>query len=536
MYAYGATLFPMPSSAPMYAGFRLEVLTRVLTSSHSSNYTTQSGNVSSVVNMAHQSRYANAKSISPPPLKRRKRDEDPPLRGQTTSTNLPFTDANSANTGSLRIFSWNVNGITPFVQSYVQTSIENFFKPSAKSSSPTTGQKRRRTGSGDETDDSEEEQVTHLAGKPGAEDLSKEGKASLRLALKRFGWPQILFLQEIKIKLGDEKTIGAVRQAINDGNVSPAESGRANDTKVSNSIRSDTEGEGSLTYLADGGPEYEVRFNLPADPYNAKGFGGKVYGVAAIIRKDFMAHHVQQIRNVSWDREGRVQIIETRSISFPLNLDKPQQQVMNADNPNGTSQESFMFAIINIYAVNGTSNPYRSTHTGAEVGTRHDRKLAVHTELLREAISLESQGFQVIIAGDLNVAISELDGYPNLRTKPYQHVLNRNDFKNKFFTANSIDTTSPKAAYFKGTQSDTNDILRGFDGLDTFRHVHGDEQRYSYHPRGVLWGSSCDRVDLVVGSRSLSRNIIDAGICDSPRDRGPSDHCPIWVEVGPGKT
>ena len=157
----------------------------------------------------------------------------------------------------------------------------------------------------------------------------------------------------------------------------------------------------------------------------------------------------------------------------------------------------------------------------------------MHTELLRESYALQRRGFQVIIAGDLNVARDEIDGYPNLRTSPHQHVLNRLDFNTKFFTKQVITDTCSKAMYPREGALPREESIEGFDGVDTFRHTHGSEERYSYYPRNRPWGSSCDRVDLIITSRSLANSVVAAGICDNPRDRGPSDHCPIWAVISP---
>ncbi|KAH9906173.1 hypothetical protein F4778DRAFT_635163 [Xylariomycetidae sp. FL2044] len=225
---------------------------------------------------------------------------------------------------------------------------------------------------------------------------------------------------------------------------------------------------------------------------------------------------------------------------------------------------------------------------GSPAGTRHDRKLAFHTELAREARRLETgtgtgTAAVVVIAGDLNVAPGPLDGFPRLRVWPRQHVVNRADFQGKFFASrgvgddgggggggggSGIDWESGKGALYgweargeedergggggggkREKEKEKNE--KGFDGVDTFRHIHGDQRRYTYYPRGVEWGSSCDRVDLVIVSRSLVEEeeeeeeeeaeprrrwqrlvVVDAGIGDYSRDRGPSDHRPVWVEIG----
>lgn len=448
--------------------------------------------------------------ISPPPLNRRSVGRPPPEQVEIPTT-PDCTPISPPTPGTLRIFSWNVNGIEPFIQQYLQKSIKQFFKPAVS-----TG-KRKRQHSGSSTSESGNDEAEKVG--DGTENHMQEGPASLRLILKRYGWPHLLLLQEVKIKPGDSKTMDAVRQAVNDP------------VKSDQSVQSGK----STASLLDGGPEYAVHFNLPADPYNAKGFGGKVYGVATIVRKDFLSQAVQEIRDVSWDREGRIQIIETRPISLPMAIDSDSVPTNTNTNADKAAQDVAKpkFAIINIYAVNGTSNPYRSTHTGDEAGTRHDRKLAVHSELLIEAKTLEAKGFHVIIAGDLNVAWSALDGHPKLRKIPHQHVLNRQDFAAKFFGGKELDMARSKAAYngYDKRLAAAGEV-QTLNGFDAFRNTHGFEQRFSYHPRGVPWGSSCDRVDLIIASRSLEDYTMVTGIYDSPRDRGPSDHCPIWVEIG----
>ncbi|KAF2809988.1 exodeoxyribonuclease III, partial [Mytilinidion resinicola] len=278
-------------------------------------------------------------------------------------------------------------------------------------------------------------------------------ECSLRALLHRHHWPQLLLLQEVKINQHDEATQKAVRIAVN----RPCQS-------------------------VDDGPSYIVHFTLPRDAHNARGFGGKIYGIASIVRSDFFDCSVVNIRDVDWDLEGRVHIIELKQ----------------------------KIAIFNIYAVNGTNNAYRSPTTGAVIGTRHDRKLDFHKLLLQECKSMEALDWDVILAGDLNVARSLLDGWPGLRTFPEEHVKNWQDFNDKFF--------------------DDEDGLRA---ADVWRKLKGSERRYTYFPRGVPWGSSCDRVDLIIGSRRFfeAGHVLDTGILDSAEERGPSDHVPLWVEI-----
>ncbi|KAI1744947.1 DNase I-like protein [Xylaria scruposa] len=411
--------------------------------------------------MASNPRFAN-RNISPPPIRRH-------CQHLRTETSL---------SAKLRISAWNVNGIAPFVTPYLrrqpqrdQHDIRSFFRADPRG----MAKKRKRgdTGNKHESTDSDDDNGPQ-------QNESAGDEPSLRRSLERLGWPHIICLQEIKIKRGDVLTMNAVRAAVND-------------TRTDLALTIDSS--------HHGGPAYDVHFNLPCDLHNAKGFGGRVYGVATVVRRRFARAHIETVRN-------------TRDLTFSL-------------------------AIINIYAVNGTSNPYRSSE-GSVIGTRHDRKLAVHYELLREARRLEDRGFAVVIAGDLNVARDARDGYPNLRTWPPQHVVSRRDFNKKFFSDGvvGLDPGAERVLIAEHSNGglprrgevDEDEELVGFNGIDTFRAVHGDERRYSYYPRGRHWGSSCDRVDLVIASRALGWLLVDADICDNSRDRGPSDHCPVWAE------
>lgn len=382
-------------------------------------------------------------SISPPPTKKRRRSssqdqviESLEKSDATTSSTAPPTPLPA---NAIRIFAWNINGIS----SFLQTSIAGFFQKTNRSS-------------------------------PGAESIVKH---SLRDFFKRNQWPQIVNLQEVKINPSDEATKRAVKTAINRNRNDPG----------------------------DDGPEYDVRFCLPSDRSNARGFGRKVYGVATIIRKDFLDQEVIQCREVDWDVEGRVLVVETK-----LN-----------------------HAIFNIYAVNGTDNPYKDPVTGHVVGTRHDRKLAFHRRLLEECQRLERLGWFVILTGDLNISPQPIDGYPKLRTHPEQHVRNRADYNSKFLDAQNQD---------------------GLRAVDSFRHLHPNSKKYTWINTTKPWLESCDRVDHILVSRSIVElgapeseadvsvlantsssapkvTLLEADILMTPADRGPSDHVPLYVTL-----
>lgn len=276
----------------------------------------------------------------------------------------------------------------------------------------------------------------------------------------------MLLLQEVKIAPQDMKTQNAVRTAVN--SKLPLEQ-----------------------CFSVKGPLYEAQFTLPSDRYNARGFNGngKVYGVCSIFRSDLRKSYDVNIRTVDWDNEGRISVIELASKGAKL-------------------------AIFNVYAVNGTDNPYRDSVTGDVRGTRHDRKLEVHQLVMQECMYLEQEGWDVILAGDMNVAPDTRDGYPKLRSFPKQHVLNRADFHRKLLES-------------QDGQCD------GFNGIDAWRKMHGGERKYTWFAQGKKWGTCCDRVDFfIVGSNAWDKKLIKAsGILDNEVERGPSDHVPIWADL-----
>ncbi|CAO2649781.1 Nn.00g010730.m01.CDS01 [Neocucurbitaria sp. VM-36] len=372
-----------------------------------------------------------SRPISPPPAKRRKTSaQAAPL---THASPLPTPEAPPPiNPNILRIFSWNINGIAPFLQ----RPITSFFRTEKSQNGKSHG----------------------------AKDVVPP--ASLRGFLERHNWPAMLFLQEVQIALKDTKTQDAVKSAVK----SPCPLEVTSITK---------------------GPTYEAHLTLPNDPYNARGLrgNGKVYGVCSILRSDLRKDYNVNVRPVDWDREGRISVVEVESASTKL-------------------------AVFNIYAVNGTDNPYRDPATGAIRGTRHDRKLEYHRMLMQECMDLEKAGWEVLLAGDMNVAPDARDGYPRLRTFPQQHVVNRADFHEKLLESQNKES-------------------EGLKGVDIWRRLHGDERRYTYFSRGRDWGTSCDRVDyFIAGRNAWNRGLIKAcGILDSEAERGPSDHVPIWADV-----
>lgn len=153
------------------------------------------------------------------------------------------------------------------------------------------------------------------------------------------------------------------------------------------------------------------------------------------------------------------------------------------------------------------------------IGSRHDAKMAFHAKLRDECERWEGGGWEVVVAGDLNVARESRDGWPGLRRGPGGvHVRSRRDFEGKFFGRRE-----------KGEG-------KGLGMVDSYRWMHPTERKYSYRPRGVEWGGSADRVDYVMLSRGVveRRGLVEADILDTEADRGPSDHCPVFVALDVG--
>jgi exonuclease III len=337
---------------------------------------------------------STARTVSPPARRRKSHASD-------SNDHVGADPSLELSTKSIKVVSWNVNGVGPFFQ--------------------------RR--------------------------LDRPDASPLRSKLKRLGWPQLCCLQEVKINSKDAATQRRLHHAANEGHL-------------------------------PGEPTYNAEFSLPRDPHNAKGFGGKVHGVASLIRRDFLPH-ISTTRRPDWDLEGRILIHET----------------------------TMRLIIFNGYWVNATDAPWRNSR-GKPEGTRHDLKLRYHTLILKEVLIYQERGFHVLLVGDMNVALDMRDGYPRLRTSPARHVKNRQDFNCKFF----LDEA-------------------GMRGIDLFRHIHGDERKYTYYSSQGEWGSSCDRVDHLIGSSSMVERstIIDADICNTREDAAHSDHVPLWVNIDPSK-
>ena len=395
------------------------------------------------------------RDISPPPAKRQRLP-----RPSLLAPSIPSRPITALSQNHLRVFSWNVNGIA----SFLQPSITSFF-----SKSPARGKERLSnhiSPSGPKGNDPKRPSPdvdTRADSRTISDPATVNDTRSLATRIKRWAYPSVVCLQEVKISPADAKTQQAVRQSVK-----------------------------SITTVAenqDYNVGYTAHFSLPRDKFNARGFGGKVYGVCTLVRHDLLSTEnvASHIRTVDWDLEGRALLLEL-----------PERRIV----------------VFNVYAVNGTENPYRDPQTGAVTGTRHDRKRAFHTDLAEECKRYEEKRWVVVVAGDINIARSPADGFPGIRLSD-AHVKNRADFERKFMSKKE-----------------------GLGMLDSFRLLHGEERKYSYRSRGVSWGASCDRVDMILVSHHADKDcdmsrwdVVDGDILDEELERGPSDHVPTYATL-----
>ena len=220
-------------------------------------------------------------------------------------------------------------------------------------------------------------------------------------------------------------------------------------------------------------PGYACHYALCDDPRNVTYRGGRAYGVVTYVKRRFAR---SRGRMLPWDREGRVVVVELAAKKL---------------------------AVVNLYAVNGTSKPYYDHELGRVHGDRHAFKRRVNRLVAAEAEALAARGFRLVLVGDWNISRAAIDTHPRLRTEE-PHARARRELNDE--------------------------IIPALDVVDAFRALHPTTKKYTWfnnHARRL----DAARVDYALVSRAL--DVEAADIDETRAHRFGSDHAPLWLELCP---
>ncbi|MBX9462871.1 MAG: exodeoxyribonuclease III [Aquamicrobium sp.] len=154
--------------------------------------------------------------------------------------------------------------------------------------------------------------------------------------------------------------------------------------------------------------------------------------------------------------------------------------------------------VASIYAPNGNPQP----------GPKFDYKLAWLERLRKHAAALRRTGAPIVLAGDYNVAPSDLDIYPT-----------------KSWDEDALIQPESRAAYRR---------LVGRTWTDAVRYLHPRERIYTFwHYRRMRWQRDAGlRLDHLLVSSNLRERLAGAGVDREVRGfEGASDHAPAWLTL-----
>jgi exodeoxyribonuclease-3 len=220
-------------------------------------------------------------------------------------------------------------------------------------------------------------------------------------------------------------------------------------------------------------PGFHCFHSLNRDLRNASFRGGRAYGVATYVRADIRACQVA----ISWDLEGRIcaQLLPSRRM-----------------------------ALVNVYAVNGTSRLYWNHESGGLDGDRHVFKQAFIAGLARELAGARFKGMTLVLVGDWNVSRAPIDVTPRLRTEE-PHATARRRFNDEFMTS--------------------------LDLVDVFRERNPNARAYTWFNKRSRKLDAA-RVDFALVSRGLVPRIDAETIFEDAALRPGSDHAPVAITIG----
>jgi exodeoxyribonuclease-3 len=191
-----------------------------------------------------------------------------------------------------------------------------------------------------------------------------------------------------------------------------------------------------------------------------------------------------------------VAILSRRGQPIVTRLDLPGDR--------GDRQARYIEAAVNgilvasIYAPNGNPQP----------GPKFDYKLAWLERLRKHATKLRRSGAPIVLAGDFNVAPTDLDIYPTTS-----------------WNNDALVQPESRAAFKR---------LTGRSWTDAVRHLHPDERIYTFwHYQRMRWQRDAGlRLDHLLLSANLCDRLAAAGVDRNTRGKdGASDHAPAWVEL-----
>ena len=254
----------------------------------------------------------------------------------------------------------------------------------------------------------------------------------LRNLLARHDFPDIVCLQEVRARHTDSDWIVALTAAVNG---------------------------------KDSGPKYKAYTSL-----NRSTRGQRHFGVVTYVKKP-LSDNVTAAREVDWDSEGRVVIVEMRG----------------------------GWAVMNVYALNGSEYMWKDPLGKGTPKTRNERKREFNRLLLEECRTMQAKGLRLILIGDFNISLTNLDCYPRLRTA-YPHAKARKEFNE--------------------------DFIPGANVVDIYRELYGNRKTFSWFAKGKPQGEDCARVDYALVERSLLDRVVSMEYFDEPSERAHSDHAP----------
>lgn len=154
--------------------------------------------------------------------------------------------------------------------------------------------------------------------------------------------------------------------------------------------------------------------------------------------------------------------------------------------------------IASIYAPNGNPQP----------GPKFDYKLTWLERLRRHATSLRKSGAPVVLAGDFNVAPTELDIYPT-----------------RSWDDDALVQPESRAAFRR---------LVGRSWTDAIRTLHPSDRIYTFwdYKRNRWQRDAGLRLDHLLLNDELADRLVEAGVDREVRGlEGASDHAPAWIRL-----